>query len=122
MEFKNIKDRDYSLEIIKRQTSSLLDADEAKEFVANMTQESIDEMKSAKYKDEEESSLDCAYYYGHDMRYDGWDYLFRAGDGCPGNGCGMTWWRLDRRYWNHEFRSRRCGNHNNLAELKFTRR
>lgn len=119
MKFKEINERDYSIANIKKLTSSLLDDDEAQDYVETITEESITEMKSAKYKD---NAPECPYYYGHDMRYDGWDYLFRASDGCPGNGCGMEWFRLDRRHWNHQFRSRRCGNHNNLAELKFTPR
>ena len=118
-----------SLEEIRRLTATILDADEADEYVANITEESIKEMESAEYQDVQDGydgssgvTAACNTYYGHDMRYDGADYLFRAGDGCPGAGCGMKWWRLKQQYWNHSFRSRRCGNHNNMAELKFTRR
>jgi len=118
-----------TLEEIRRLTASILDADEAEEYVAQITEESIKEMKDAVEKDTDYAFANsagmedkCNMYYGHDMRYDGNNYLFRASDGCPGNGCGMQWWRLNMNYWNHQFRSRRCGNHNNLAELRFTRR
>ena len=118
-----------SLDEIRKLTATILDADEADEYVAQITQESIDEMQNAKPKDTDllavgaaGADILCNAYHGHDMRYDGNNYLFRAGDGCPGNGCGMDWWTLSRSHWNHSFRSRKCGNHNNMAELKFTRR
>lgn len=118
-----------SLDEIKNLTASLLDEIDREEYVSNISTDSVKDMASAPYKDEDDifmtsdkSTNTCNKYYGHDMRYDGSDYLFRAGNGCPGDGCGMSWWRLKKNYWNHEFLNRRCGNHNNLAQLKFTRR
>jgi hypothetical protein len=113
-----------SLEEIRQLTASILDAGDADEYVSQITEDSIKEMESAEYKDLQDGyagakGMDaaCNMYYGHDMRYDGGDYLFRAGDGC-----GMKWWRLKQSSWNHHFLNRRCGSHNNLAQLKFTRR
>ena len=115
------------VEEIRRLTASLLDEREAEDYIRNISEESLREMQGAKIKDDVEAyasaaTTACNKYYGHDMRYDGEYYLFRAGDGCPGDGCGTLWWKLSQRYWNHHFLSRRCGGHNSLAELKFTRR
>lgn len=118
-----------TLQEIRDLTASILDEHEAEEYVRNITEGSIKEMQEAEAKDSVEAfagtkaaATACNKYYGHDMRYDGNNYRFRAGDGCPGDGCGMKWYKLSMNYWNHAFLSRKCGNHNNLAELKFTRR
>lgn len=108
---------------IRELTASLLDSTEVEEYLANISDESIAEMLGANPSEPTEpqaEGLTPDVYYGHDMRYDGDDYLFRAD--IPGSACGMRWWRLPRSRWHHQFLSRRCGNHNNLAELKFTRR
>jgi hypothetical protein len=106
---------------IRELTASILDKTEVDEYLANISDESISEMLNANPQEpSEEQGLATNVYYGHDMRYDGDNYLFRAD--IPGSPCGMKWWILPRSRWDHSFISQRCGSHNNLAVLKFTRR
>lgn len=108
------------LETIRDLTSSILDPLDAPDYVSQLTAESITEMATAEEPSVEQIDGLANTYYGHDMRYDGVWYVFRAD--IPGSPCGMRWWKLRRSDWDHDFQSRRCGNHNNLAVLKFTRR
>lgn len=108
---------------IRKHTSAILDKADAEEYVAQITDASVEEMIAANPEEpvvQQDANAPTNVYYGHDMRYDGEFYIFRAD--IPGSPCGMTWWKLPQRAWNHEFQSRRCGNHNNMAVLKFTRR
>jgi hypothetical protein len=109
-------------EQIRELTASILDKGSDADLT-HITDESVKEMLAANaHEPVAPQGKDgiTTVYYGHDMRYDGENYLFRAD--IPGSACGMRWWRLPRSGWDHEFQSQRCGNHNNLAVLKFTSR
>ena len=119
------------LEEIRALTATLLHPIEVDAYVGDITEESILQMQGATDVDlftesKPNVAMQINRFIGHDMRYDGNYYHFRAGEDLPSNpentACGDKWWRLPMSAWNHQFLSQRCGNHNNLAQLLFTRR
>ena len=116
---------------IRALTATLLHPIEVDAYIGGITEDSISEMQSATDADLSADSKSNAVtqinrFIGHDMRYDGNNYVFRAGEDLATNpentACGDKWWKLPMSAWNHQFLSQRCGNHNNLAQLLFTRR